>query len=646
MALRIEDYAIIGDTHTAALVGRDGSLDWLCVPRFDSPACFAKLLGDESNGFWRIAPVSGPETAAPAGTSPEGVPLASRRAYRGDSLVLETEWTTATGTVQVVDLMPVRERYPEVVRIVSCTSGTVDMRMDLVIRPGYGSIVPWVRHQDGLLMAIAGPDALGLWATVPVEGRDMTSVAEFTLHSGQHASFILAWHPSFETPTRPVDARFALDDTTAWWHEWSSLSTVECHDYADPLMRSLLTLKALTYAPTGGIVAAVTTSLPETLGGERNWDYRYCWLRDATLTLSALMVAGYHDEAAAWRDWLCRAVAGDPTKLQIMYGVAGERSLTEMELTDLAGYENSRPVRIGNAASGQYQLDVYGEVMGALHESRRLGLDPAGPAWDLELKLLDFIETGWKEPDDGIWEVRGPRRHFTHSKVMAWFALDSAIKDIESYGLEGPLDRWQHLRAEIHREVLQKGYDAERGAFMQYYGAKELDASVLMIPLVGFLPATDKRVRSTAEVIERELTHDGFVMRYDSDNSTHVDGLTGREGAFLACSFWLADNLALMGRLDDAKNLFQRLLDLRNDVGLLAEEYDPIAKRLVGNFPQAFSHISLINTAVNLSDAEYGEGHRHEDRHANSQIALNRRPRLRKPHHVAPSRRSHRTRHH
>jgi GH15 family glucan-1,4-alpha-glucosidase len=639
--LGIEDYAVIGDTHTAALIGRDGSLDWLCVPRFDSPACFAKLLGDDSHGFWRIAPAAYPGSS-PGGTSPDGTPLATRRSYRGDSLVLETEWTTGSGTVQLVDLMPVREQYPEVVRIVSCTSGSVAMKMDLVIRPGYGQIVPWVRSQDGLLMAVAGPDALGLWSTVPVEGRDMTSVAEFTLHSGQHLAFTLAWYPSYERPPRPVDARFALDDTTAWWHEWSSMSTVDCIEYSDPVQRSLITLKALTYAPTGGIVAAVTTSLPETLGGERNWDYRYCWLRDATLTLNALMVAGYHDEAAAWRDWLCRAVAGDPAKLQIMYGVAGERTLTEAELTDLPGYENSRPVRIGNAASGQYQLDVYGEVMGALHESRRLGLEPAGPAWDLEKKLLDFVETGWKEPDDGIWEVRGPRRHFTHSKVMAWFAVDSAVKDIERFELEGPLDRWRALRDAIHKEVLEHGYDADRGTFTQYYGSKELDASVLMIPLVGFLPATDKRVQSTANTIQTELTHDGFVLRYDSTKSEHVDGLTGREGAFLACSFWLADNLALMGRIEEARDLFQKLLSLRNDVGLLAEEYDPVAKRLVGNFPQAFSHISLVNTAVNLSSAEYAQGHRHDERLAGHRPAVHRRPKLRRPHHVTPTRRSRR----
>ena len=639
VALRIEDYAVIGDTHTAALVGRDGSLDWLCLPRFDSPASFAKLLGDESHGFWRIAPA--PRAGAKGGAlSPDGIPLATRRGYRGDSLVLETEWTTPTGTVRLVDLMPVRERHPEVVRLVIGVSGSVEMRMDMVIRFGYGKILPWVHTQDGLLRAIAGPDALSLWSGVPTRGEDMTTVADFTVHAGQHVPFLLAWSPSFEEPSRPVDARFALDDTTAWWHEWSAMGSIECEEYSEAVTRSLITLKALTYAPTGGIVAAVTTSLPEALGGERNWDYRYCWLRDATLTLSALMVAGYHDEAAAWRDWLLRAVAGDPSELQIMYGVAGERSLVESELDWLSGYEKSRPVRIGNAASGQYQLDVYGEVMGALHESRRLGLDPVGPAWDLQRVLLDFVETGWKEPDDGIWEVRGPRRHFTHSKVMAWVALDAMIKDVEQFKLEGPLDRWRALRGEIHSEVLEQGYDAERGTFTQYYGSKELDASVLMVPLVGFLPAEDPRVRSTAETIERELTHDGFVLRYDSTSSTHVDGLTGREGAFLACSFWLADNFQLIGRHEDAKQLFERLLSLSNDVGLLAEEYDPSAGRLVGNFPQAFSHISLVNSAVNLSgDVAWAKGMSHSERLAGNAPAPHWRPRVRRPRGARVSRR-------
>jgi GH15 family glucan-1,4-alpha-glucosidase len=631
VALRIEDYAVIGDTHTAALVGRDGSLDWLCLPRFDSPACFSKLLGADEHGYWRIAPAVR-AGAGGTGHSPDGVPLATRRAYRGDSLVLESEWITPSGTVRLIDLMPVRERYPEVVRIVIGVSGTVDMRMDLVIRLGYGRIVPWVRTQDGLLTAVAGPDALALWSAIPTRGENMTTVAEFTIRAGEQLPFLLAWCPSFESPPRPVDARFALDDTTAWWHEWAAMSTIESNRWSESIMRSLITLKALTYAPTGGIVAAVTTSLPESLGGVRNWDYRYCWLRDATLTLNALMVAGYHDEAAAWRDWLLRAVAGDPSELQIMYGVAGERTLTEAELDWMPGYESSRPVRIGNAASGQYQLDVYGEVMGALHESRRLGLDPVGPAWELQEVLMDFLETGWKEPDDGIWEVRGPRRHFTHSKVMAWYAVDSMLRDLEQFKLDGPADRWRALRKEIHEEVCGKGYDVERGTFTQYYGSKELDASVLMIPLVRFLPADDPRVRSTAEAIERELTHDGFVMRYDSTASEHVDGLTGREGAFLACSFWLADNLQLIGRHDDAEALFERLVSLSNDVGLLAEEYDPIAGRLVGNFPQAFSHISLVNSAVNLChESEWAEGMSHRHRIAGERTPATHRAKSRQP---------------
>jgi GH15 family glucan-1,4-alpha-glucosidase len=637
VALRIEDYAIIGDTHTAALVGRDGSMDWLCLPRFDSDACFAKLLGDSRNGYWRIAPAKG-AGAAGARLSPDGVPMATRRSYRGDSLVLETEWETPSGTVRLLDLMPVREKYPEVVRLVIGVSGSVEMRMDMAIRFGSGRVVPWVHTQDGLLRAVAGPDALALWSMVPTRGEEMTSVAEFTIRGGEQLPFLLAWSPSFESPPRPTDARFALDDTTAWWHEWASLSTIEDNRYADALVRSLITLKALTYAPTGGIVAAVTTSLPETLGGMRNWDYRYCWLRDATLTLNALMVAGFNDEAAAWRDWLLRAVAGDPSELQIMYGVGGERTLTEGELDWLSGYEGSKPVRIGNAASGQYQLDVYGEVMGALHEARRCGLDPIGPAWDLQRALMDFLETGWKEPDDGIWEVRGPRRHFTHSKVMAWYAVDSVLRDLERFGLEGPVDRWKALRSEIHAEICEKGYDAERGVFTQYYGSKELDASVLMIPLVRFLPPEDERVRSTAETIERELTHDGFVLRYDSTASDHVDGLTGREGAFLACSFWLADNLQLIGRHDDAAALFERLISLRNDVGLLSEEYDPVAGRLVGNFPQAFSHISLVNSAVNLChDAAWAEGMSHKHRIAGHQ---RKRPRRLEPRFVLPSRRN------
>jgi GH15 family glucan-1,4-alpha-glucosidase len=598
VSLRIEDYGIIGDTQTAALVGRDGSIDWCCLPRFDSPALFASLLGDERHGYWRIAPAASPKP----GTGP---PLmATRRRYRGNSLVLESEWELPEGTVRLTDCMPIREDHPEIVRLLECLSGEVRMKMDLAIRFEYGTVVPWVRHIDGVLSAVAGPDAVALWTPVRAHGQDMTTVAEFTMRQGQRVPFSLTYFHSHDEVPRPVDAIYAVQHTANYWDSWAEMDQIDLGRWQEPVVRSLITLKALTYEPTGGIIAAATTSLPESLGGNRNWDYRYSWLRDATLTLSSLMVAGYSGEAQAWRDWLLRAVAGDPSKLQIMYGPAGERNLLEREVPELPGYEGSTPVRIGNAAAGQFQLDVYGEVLGALHESRRLGLESSGPAWDLETALMDFLETGWKEPDDGIWEVRGPRRHFTHSKVMAWMAVDRAVKDIEEYGLDGPLDRWQALRDEIHQEVCEKGYDAKRNTFTQYYGSTELDASILMMPLVGFLPPRDSRVVGTVEAIQRELTHDGFVLRYDSVNSEHVDGLTGREGAFLACSFWMADDLHLIGRHDEASELFDRLLGLRNDLGLLAEEYDPIAKRQVGNFPQAFSHVSLVNTAASLAHVD------------------------------------------
>jgi GH15 family glucan-1,4-alpha-glucosidase len=587
MALAIEDYGIIGDTHTAALVGVNGSIDWLCLPRFDSEACFARLLGDERHGYWQIQPAPGDHV--------------TRRRYRGDTLVLETEFETDTGVVRVVDCMPPREGNPQVVRVVEGVHGSVDMRMDLVMRFGYGQIVPWVRRVDGLLTAVVGPDGLALWTPVRTHGRDMTTVAEFTVTAGQHIPFVLTWFPSNESPPRPVDARFAVSDTEGWWTQWSSVCTFE-GEWRDAVMRSLITLKALTYHPTGGIVAAATTSLPETLGGGRNWDYRYCWLRDATLTLQALMRAGYHEEALDWRDWLLRAVAGDPSELQIMYGPAGERRLDEWEADWLPGYEGSSPVRIGNAASGQYQLDVYGEVMSSLFEATRLGDPPTASTWDLQTALVEFLETGWNEPDEGIWEVRGPRRHFTHSKVMAWVAVDRAVKTIERCaGIDGPLGRWKALRDTIHAEVLDKGYNATVGAFTQYYGSDALDASLLMVPLVGFLPPEDRRVVSTVGAIERDLTEDGFVLRYRAADAHDVDGLQGREGAFLACSFWMADCLHLIGRHEDAHRLFERLIGLRNDLGLLAEEYDAVVGRQVGNFPQAFSHVSLVNAAYNLS---------------------------------------------
>ncbi|MFZ0665602.1 MAG: glycoside hydrolase family 15 protein [Acidimicrobiales bacterium] len=594
MALRIEDYGLIGDTQTAALVGRNGSIDWLCLPRFDAESIFAKLLGDDTHGYWQIEPTGGPKSVS--------------RRYRGNSLVLETEFTTDDGgVVRLTDCMPIRENHPEVIRYVEGIKGTVNMSMCLAIRMDYGKTVPWVRTQDGLLFAIGGPNGLSLWTPVETYGKDFQTCADFTVTEGQAIPFVLTWFPSWESSPRPTDASFAIADTVSWWEAWSSLSTVRGHKYEEPILRSLITLKGLTYQPTGGIVAAATTSLPETLGGIRNWDYRYCWLRDATLTLTALMRGGYHEEAMAWRDWLLRAVAGDVSELQIMYGPAGERRLDEWEADWLPGYEGSKPVRIGNAAAGQYQLDVYGEVMAALYQSSVVGDMPSRPAWDLQIALMDFLESGWKEPDDGIWEVRGPRRHFTHSKVMAWVAVDRAVRSIEEFGFEGPVDKWKKVRQQIHDEVIEKGYNAEVGAFTQYYGSDALDASILMMPLFGFLPATDPRVTSTIEKIQTDLTEDGFVLRYRASDSGDVDGLTGREGAFLACSFWLADCLSLIGRKKDAFDLFERLLSLRNDLGLLSEEYDFVEKRLVGNFPQAFSHVSLVNAGCNLTGQSLGE---------------------------------------
>jgi GH15 family glucan-1,4-alpha-glucosidase len=586
VALPIEDYGLIGDLHTTALVGRDGSIDWLCLPRFDSAACFARLLGDDNHGFWRIAPAD--DT------------FETRRRYRDDTLVLETEFETADGVVRLIDCMPIRESHPQVVRVVQGVRGRVDVHMQLAMRFGYGSVIPWVRHVDGLLTSVGGPDALSLWTPVPSRGEDMTTVADFTVTEGDQVPFVLTWFPSHEDAPRPVDALFAIEDTTLWWEDWAATCVFD-GPWRDAVVRSLITLKALTYQPTGGIVAAPTTSLPETLGGARNWDYRYCWLRDATLTLESLMRGGYFEEAMAWRNWLMRAVAGDPADMQIMYGPAGERRLDEWEADWLPGYEGSSPVRIGNAAAGQFQLDVFGEVMSALFEAAKAGGVTASTVWDLQRVLMTFLKTGWAEPDDGIWEVRGPRRHFTHSKVMAWVAVDRAIKTVEQCGQQGPVDEWRALRDTIHEQVCREGYNTTVGAFTQYYGSDALDASLLMIPLMGFLPATDDRVRSTVEAIERDLTEDGFVLRYRATDAHAVDGLEGHEGAFLACSFWLADCLHLIGRHDDAVALFERLLALRNDLGLLAEEYDALAHRQVGNFPQAFSHVSLVNAAYNLS---------------------------------------------
>jgi GH15 family glucan-1,4-alpha-glucosidase len=586
---RIEDYALIGDCQTAALVGRDGSIDWLCAPRFDSAAPFAAMLGTPEHGRWQIAPAVAVRR--------------TRRRYLEGTLVLETEFDTDAGTVALIDFMPPRTGVPDVLRIVEGRGGSVPMRMELTIRFDYGSVVPWVRKVEGGISAIAGPDRLALRTEVPLRGENFRTVAEFTADAGRRVPFDLTWHPSHEPRPDALDANRALDETVQWWRAWSDRCQVS-GDWCEAVRRSLITLKALTYAPTGGIVAAPTTSLPEQLGGVRNWDYRYCWLRDATFTLYALMLAGYRDEAAAWREWLLRAVAGRPSQIQIMYGLAGERRLTEAELPWLPGYEGSRPVRIGNGAWGQHQLDVYGEVVDALHQGRRYGLDPSDDAWRVERALLDFLESNWREPDEGIWEVRGPRRHFTHSKVMAWVAFDRAAKSAEQFGLEGPVDRWRARRAEVHAEVCAKGFDPSQNAFVQSYGEHHLDASLLMIPLVGFLPADDPRVRGTLAAVERHLMVDGFVRRYVPD--PEVDGLPPSEGTFLLCTFWLADNLALQGRRDEARAVFERLLAIRNDVDLLAEGYDPRARRLVGNFPQAFSHIGLVNTAYNLEHGPRG----------------------------------------
>jgi GH15 family glucan-1,4-alpha-glucosidase len=588
MAERIEDYGLIGDLQTAALVSRHGCVDWLCLPRFDSGACFAALLGDEENGRWSLAPAA-PITQA-------------RRRYREDTLVLETELTTEDGTVRLIDFMPPRGEAPDVVRIVEGVAGRVAMRMGLTIRFDYGSIVPWVRRREEGLLAIAGPDALFLATPVELEGRNFHTVAEFDVGSGDRVPFVLAWFPSNHPPPERVDAEQALVDTESFWRDWVT-SCAHTGRFREPLVRSLVTLKALTYAPTGGIVAAPTTSLPEQLGGVRNWDYRFCWLRDATLTLLSLVSAGYEDEARTWRDWLLRAIAGLPGELQIMYGIAGERRLSELELDWLPGYEGSRPVRIGNAACKQRQLDVYGEVMDALYHARRSGLEASEDAWALTRKLLEWLEDGWREPDEGIWEVRGPRRHFTHSKVMAWVAFDRAVRTVEEDGVDGSVDRWRALRDEVHAEVCHEGFDPEIGAFTQSYGSPRLDASLLMIPLVGFLPADDQRVVGTVAAIERELLQDGFVQRYRADaENVEVDGLPPGEGTFLPCSFWLVEVLALQGRLAEAEALFDRLLALRNDLGLLSEEYDTVTGRLVGNFPQAFTHLALVDAAMTLEE--------------------------------------------
>ena len=582
---RIEDYALIGDLQTAALVCRDGSIDWCCFPRFDSGACFASLLGTPEHGRWLVAPA---------------VTVTScTRQYRPDTLILETLHETDDGTVRVIDFMPPRGEAPDIVRIVEGVEGTVAMRSELVIRFDYGQIVPWMRRVDHARIAIAGPDALCFRSPVEQHGENLTTVSEFEVSPGDRVPFVLTWFPSHADVPDEIDPEQALADTEGYWHEWAQDCTHH-GDYHDEIHASLLLLKAMTYAPTGGIVAAPTTSLPEWIGGVRNWDYRFCWLRDATLTLLAMLQAGYSDEAVAWRGWLLRAIAGDPADVQIMYGLGGERRLEERVLEWLPGYEGSPPVRTGNAASAQLQLDVYGEVMDALYQTRVHGAAPDDDVWSLQRKLLDWLEEGWRLEDSGIWEVRGPTRHFTHSKVMAWVAFDRGIRIVEEFGREGPVDRWRAVRDEIQAEVIERGWSEKRQAFVQYYGSDELDASALMIPLVGFLPADDPRVVSTVDAIRRDLTYDGLVLRYHTDEDGDVDGLPAGEGVFLACSFWLAEVLALQGKRDEARELFERLLALRNDVGLLAEEWEPRAGRLVGNFPQAFTHLALVEAALAL----------------------------------------------
>ncbi len=587
---RIEDYAVVADLQTAALVARDGSMDWLCLPRFDSSAAFASLLGGPKAGRWRIAPMRGG--------------ACTRRAYRDDTMILESTWETDEGTVTILDFMPIRQTQPDLIRIVVGVSGRVRMGVELVARFDYGRVVPWVRHAGGRWVAVAGPDSLWLDSPVHLKGRNMRSLADFTVEAGQRVPFVLTWVPSHQDEPPRYDPEVALEETERFWTDWIGRCTYDGR-YSDAVRRSLLVLKALTYAPSGGITAAATTSLPEQIGGPRNWDYRYCWLRDAAFTLQALTGSGYTEEAKAWRDWLLRAVAGDPEDLQIMYSLTGRRRLPETELSWLDGYEGSGPVRVGNEAAGQFQLDVYGELLDGLYSARAAGLASHHDAWTLQSLLTDYLEGAWQRRDSSLWEVRGPQQHFVHSKVMAWVGLDRMIDTAEASGLKAPLKRWRATRDAIHAEVCERGYDADRGTFTQYYGSEGLDAALLLIPRVGFLPPDDPRVVGTVDAVQRELCEDGFVLRYRTDadpTSEHgtVDGLPGSEGAFIACSFWLADALALTGRDRQARELFERLLDLRNDVGLLSEEWDPHAQRHLGNTPQAFSHVGLVNTALTL----------------------------------------------
>ena len=578
---------MIGDCHSAALISKEGSIDWLCVPNFDSPACFAALVGTPENGHWSISP------AEPI----RGV----RRRYREGTLILETEFETDSGSVTLIDCMTPQTERPELVRMVVGTRGQVQMNLDLVIRFDYGSVVPWVRSTDRGISAIAGPDMLGIRTEVPLRGENLKTVATFTVTEGQKIPFDLAWYPSEGNEPAPLNADTAIQETETWWREWSDRCSYQ-GKWRDAVLRSLITLKALTFLPTGGIVAAPTTSLPEWLGGIRNWDYRFCWVRDASFTLRSLLDAGYHDEALEWREWLLRAVAGSPAEVNIVYGLRGERRLTELELPWLQGYEKSAPVRTGNAAHTQFQLDIFGEIINTLYQCREAGLGPPKQGGDgVREAFLDFLETGWERPDEGIWEMRGPQRHFVHSKMMAWVAVDRPIKSAEKGTISGDVAKWKGLREKIHEQVCQQGFDAELNSFVQYYGSKHLDASLLMMPLVGFLPASDPRVIGTVKAIESNLLENGFVGRYTQDPA--VDGLPHGEGKFLACSFWLADNYVLQNRREEAVRMFERLLNIRNDLGLLSEEYDPDAKRLLGNFPQAFSHVGLVNTAFSLSRA-------------------------------------------
>ena len=603
MSRPIEDYGFIGNMLSCALVARDGSIDWLCLPRFDSEACFAALLGTEENGRWRISPVAEARVT---------------RRYRPGTPILETTFQTAEGTVTLIDFMPLAqdEEHVDLIRIVRGDRGRVRMKFECVLRFDYGRTVPWVRRTDYGLRAVAGPDAVELRTPVALEGRDMRTFGDFTVGEGAEIPFALTWHPSHRPAERRWDPAERLTTTERWWLDWSGCckyDRAERHPWREAVLRSLVTLKALTFQPTGGIVAAPTTSLPEEIGGERNWDYRFCWVRDATLTLLALLASGYREEAHAWREWLLRAAAGHPNQLQIMYGLAGERRLTETELSWLDGYAGSQPVRIGNGAFDQLQIDVYGELMDALHVGRRYMLEPSEASWSFQKALLKDLEAKWREPDEGIWEVRGGRRHFTHSRLMAWVAFDRGVRAVEDYGLAGPVEHWSAVRDEIRADILENGWSERRGAFVQSYDGTALDASLLLIPLVGFLPPKDPRVVATIEAIKHELVEDGLVLRYRPDHAE--DGLAGGEGTFLVCSFWLADALTMMGRLDEAEALFERLLALRNDLGLLAEQYDPRTRRQLGNFPQAFSHIGLINTANNLISAR-GPAEQRADRAA------------------------------